>query len=371
MPWITPTLSEIRRLNRDFLTAQLASGVMVPNSALRVMADANGGLAHLNLLYLDWLSRQFLPDTAETEWLERHANIWLANSDGSRGRKAASFASGTALFTGASGVVVPISTQLLGRTGQTAVAYETTADVTIGAVGTAGSLRAIDAGSAGNLETGTRLALQTAITGADATAAVVLLTGGADIETDDELRVRVLDRIREPPMGGAAHDYVTWALAVPGVTRAWCSPLEMGIGTVTVRFMMDDLRADRGGFPTDDDIAEVSDYIETVRPVTARDIFVVSPVAEPINLTLTNLDSDDAGTLANIQTSLLNMLRVKAAPAFSHNGVRVDAQTIYEAWVSEAVSHATGVNRFDLVDFEDKVMPHNGAMATLGNIIRG
>jgi uncharacterized phage protein gp47/JayE len=72
---------------------------------------------------------------------------------------------------------------------------------------------------------------------------VVQLTGGTDQETDDELRLRVLTRIRQPPMGGDADDYVAWALAVPGVTRAWCSPLEMGIGTVTVRVMCDDLRA--------------------------------------------------------------------------------------------------------------------------------
>ena len=81
------------------------------------------------------------------------------------------------------------------------------------------------------------------------------LDGGTDEETDEELRARVLRRIRQPPMGGDAYDYVAWALAVPGVTRAWCSPLEMGIGTVTVRFMMDDLRADNDGFPIADDIA--------------------------------------------------------------------------------------------------------------------
>src|SRR6478736_4591283 len=87
------------------------------------------------------------------------------------------------------------------------------------------------------------------------------MTGGADTETDDQLRARVLFRIQQPPMGGDANDYVAWALAVPGVTRAWCSPLEMGMGTVTVRFMMDELRASNGGFPLGEDIETVSDYL--------------------------------------------------------------------------------------------------------------
>ena len=38
-------------------------------------------------------------------------------------------------------------------------------------------------------------------------------------------------------------------------TRAWCRPLEMGIGTVTVRVMFDELRADDDGFPSYEDLA--------------------------------------------------------------------------------------------------------------------
>jgi uncharacterized phage protein gp47/JayE len=92
MPWTTPTLAEVRALNRDFVRSHLRSGSLIPNSALRVLADGNAGLAHLTLQYIDWLSRQLLPDTAEGDWLrERHAAIWLG------GWKEATFASGSAL----------------------------------------------------------------------------------------------------------------------------------------------------------------------------------------------------------------------------------------------------------------------------------
>ena len=54
-----------------------------------------------------------------------------------------------------------------------------------------------------------------------------------------------MDRIRQPSHGGASFDYVKWALETPGMaaggaTRAWVFPQELGIGTVTVRFVMDD-----------------------------------------------------------------------------------------------------------------------------------
>ncbi len=113
------------------------------------------------------------------------------------------------------------------------------------------ALRALDAGAVGNLAAGTALSMAVAVVGVSGAAgvAVVTMTGGADEESDDELRVRVLARIRQPPMGGCAYDYVAWALQVAGVTRAWCSPKEMGPGTVTVRIMCDDLRASNGGFP--------------------------------------------------------------------------------------------------------------------------
>ena len=82
-----------------------------------------------------------------------------------------------------------------------------------------------------------QLTLDSPIVGVNASANVTAgaLTGGADAEDDDSLRARLLARIKEPPQGGSKADYVTWALEVPGVTRAWCYPEEMGDGTVTLR----------------------------------------------------------------------------------------------------------------------------------------
>lgn len=380
MPWTTPTLKALRALNRDNITARLNSGAMVPNSALRVMSDANAGLAYLTLLYLNWLSKQLLPDTAETTFLDRFATIWLKNFGG--GRKTATYASGSALVNGIAGTVLPLGTQFSGQGSSSStsappvtVIFQSTAQVTIGTAPTPVNLTALTAGAAGNMAPGAIITFATAIAGANGIVTVVSMAGGADQETDALLRARVLQRIQQPPMGGAATDYVAWAESIPGVTRAWCSPNEMGLGSVTLRFMMDELRATPGnyltsGFPTSVDVAAVQAYVNSVRPVTAQDVFVVAPIPEPINFVLGNLSPSDPGTVQNIVTSVNNLLLLKGAPANAVDGKSQPGQTIYAAWISDAVYQAAGVNFFDLV-MADHTMPNNGALAVLGNIVLG
>lgn len=367
MPWNTPTLEDLRNTNRDNVQSQLRSGPMIPNSVLRVMSDSNAGLAYLALLYVDWLSRQLLPDTAETDWLDRHASLWLT-----QGRKAATYAQATIAFTGIGGVVMPAGTIMSGAVdslNDTAIDFSSQSDVTIGVTPTNVSIVATSPGSTG-LSSGSTLALRSGIAGINGTGTIVAITDGIKEETDDELRARVLDRIRQPPVGGDAEDYVQWAFATPGVnvTRAWCSPLEMGLGTVTVRFMTDDLVNSVVGFPSPADITLVKNYLDTLRPVAVKDRFIVPPVPEPINFTITNLSPDTVANRNAIVTAVRKMLFERAAPAHAINGIEQPAQTIYRAWVSEAISSLSSIDSFTLI-MEDHPMPYPGSLAVLGNIV--
>lgn len=357
MPWFTPTLKETRIQVRDEVTSALDGAVIIGNNVLRVMSDAMAGLCHLTLRFIDWLALQLLPDTAETEWLDRHGDIWLVNADGTTGRKMATLANGTVTLTGLAAAVVPLGTRLLG-TNQ--AEYETTEEVAILIdAETVAPIRALDPGSAGNAEAGTSLALPAPPVDVDGRATVVTLTGGTDTEGDTELRIRVLERIRQPPMGGAAHDYVRWAKAVPGVTRAWCKPLEMGIGTVTVRVMMDELRADNDGFPREDDLIAATEYMDSVRPVAVKDFWVLAPIKQFINVQIRNLTPDTTATRGAIEDMLEQMLYRYASPG----------QTIYAAWKSYAIMSAPGVISFDLINTQDDIMESPGHMAVLGDII--
>ena len=367
MPWVTPTLSQVRILVRDDITAAFSGAITIGNSVLRVMADAMSGLGHLTLRYVDWLARQFLPDTAESDWLDRHGDIWLVNADGSLGRKNATFAAGTVTMTGINGTLVASGTELQSSSG---IGYETTEQITIGATATAVAVRAVDAGILGNLGVGETVEVTDIIGGVDSTTTVIDIGGGVDEENDADLRARILFRIQQPPMGGDASDYVVWATAVAGVTRAWAAPLEMGIGTMTIRFMMDDFRVLSNGFPLASDILNVTNYIDSKRPVAIKDRWVLSPIPEPIDFIVTELDADTVSVRSAIEVSVRKMLREKAAPAHAINGLLQPAQTIYASWVSEAISNVQGVNHFKLT-MEDHEMPSNGHIGVLGTIDYG
>jgi uncharacterized phage protein gp47/JayE len=353
MPWSTPTLKEVRGLVRDNVRASLpGADASVPNSVLRVLSDAQGGLCHLTLQYIDWLSLQLLPDTAETEWLDRHGAIWLVNSDGTIGRKQATFASGLVEFTGTSGTIIPAGTRISGGE----ATYETTEQRTIGTIALEVPVRALDAGAVGNVESGSMMTLLDTIPGADGLVRAIEITGGVETENDDDLRMRVLQRIRNPPMGGTQENYVTWALAVPGVTRAWAN-MEQGPGTITVRFLMDELRAEDDGWPTPADVQAVHDYINLMRPVTVMDCYVVAPIKEFIDVTI--LDLVPESSMGAVEASLKDMLFRMAAPG----------QTIYAAWISYAIMNAPGVQTFHLQTTDDHPMPSLGHMAVLGTVL--
>ena len=257
-------------------------------------------------------------------------------------------------MTGTLGVVVPQNSRL-----QTAdaILFSTSARIVLGSGATVVPVQALDPGAAGNLSIGASMAFLTPPVGVDSTARVISLAGGADTETDDELRARVLRRIQLPPMGGDQTDYEAWALAVPGVTRAWATT-EMGIGTVTTRFMMDDLRADNAGIPSRKTLQAVEAYINTVRPVAVKDVFVEAPIPFPINLTITQLVTDTPSTRESIELNMREMLFDRAEPG----------GTIYSSWVESAISDALGVDHYELA-FVTQAMPSPGHLGVLGSII--
>jgi uncharacterized phage protein gp47/JayE len=159
-------------------------------------------------------------------------------------------------------------------------------------------------------------------------------------------------------MGGAQADYVTWALAVPGVTRAWAAP-EQGIGTMTVRFLMDELRADDDGWPQPQDVQAVADYIDRMRPVTVKGCYVVAPIKQFIDVSIAHLVPSTMAAAGAIEVSIREMLHELAAPG----------QTIFAVWISYAIMNAPGVQSFQLLSTADCVMPDLGHMAVLSTIL--
>ena len=223
--------------------------------------------------------------------------------------------------------------------------YETTKQIFTNGDISILSCRALNSGAGGNKALGDLLTFETIIGGVQDEAPVMLIDGGVDDESDNDLPSACLRRIQQPPMGGAAYDYEAWALAVPGVTRAWAAS-EMGIGTVTVRFMMDDLRADNDGIAFQEDLDTVETYSAHQASCRCEGLLCCGTVEQEITCVIDELVPDNEGVRAEIEQSLNIMLRSVAVPG----------QTIFAAWKSYAIMNTTSVIWFHMANNEDDVM---------------
>lgn len=339
-----PSLADLKARIKADLLARLRQEEVLRRSDLEVQATVQAAAVNSLYAFVDWVARQILPDTADAEQLDRHGSIWGVQ------RKAASKATGTVIFTTSVGAVIPAGAELTHAAGQS---YVTTASATATGATTVVAVAAVDAGAAGNLAVGEALALVSPITGVQSTATTGEIASGADVESDDAYRARILARIQQPPHGGADFDYLTWALEVDGVTRAWVLPLHFGIGTVGVTFVMDG-RADI--IPLVADVAEVQAYIDSLRPVTAdAQVFAPSPV--PLDLTI-SISPDTADVRAAIEAEVVDFLRREAEPG----------GTIRLSRLREAISLAAGEFSHDLTSPTADLTHATGDLAVPGTI---
>lgn len=344
MPYSRPTLSALRAQAAADITSGLpgADGLL-RFSNLNVLGAALAGLSFLHYGYLDWISLQSNPYTATDEYLEAWAGLKKVY------RKPATAAGGTAQFQGAVGSVLSAGAAVVRGDGTTFTSTET------GTVGSDGTVTvpilADTPGAAGNTTVGTALTLGSAIAGVQSNgAAATALTGGADMEDDSSLRARMLEAFQHPVQGGNRSDYITWALDVAGVTRAWVRPNGFGTGTVVVYVMLDEANAGNDGFPVgtdgvskDDegpdgqprgvvatgDQLTVADALITVQPVTPL-VYVCAPTPNTINFTISGLSGASTATRAAIAAAISDVFQEQGDPTLKDYAL-VDLSSINSA----------------------------------------
>lgn len=322
MPYARPSLTALRTQAMQDIAASGLTGAngFLRNSVLRVLAWVQAGMAHLHYGFLDWIAKESIPFTCDAEFLDGWAALKGVT------RKAATAATGTWTGTGVNGSVLSAGIALI-RADQ--VQYVTTASATVLSGTVTVAIAAVVAGANGNADIATPLSLANTVTGINATgAAGTALTGGADIETDAALRTRMLQAYAAPSQGGAKADYVTWALQVAGVTRAWCNPNGLGVGTAVVYTMFDVTEAAYNGFPqgtngvataetrgtvaTGDQLA-VANHIYPLRPVTAL-VYSYAPAPQALAFTVAGLNPNTAAMQTAVTAALTALLMEKASP---------------------------------------------------------
>lgn len=300
-----------RRIRGDINTRLPGADAGIQKTAEHVHGRALSGAIHGIQGQAEWIGRQVVPGPDSDEsTLER----WLVVLG--LERKPAERATGILrIFGDASLATVPQYTEFQKADG---TVIETDSVETIADKGGSyyvdAAVTAVDAGTEGNCIVNTVLTLVSPVAGVDSEATVDPddtvdgLTGGTAIETRDEMWVRVQQRFSYPPGAGTEADYERWALEVSGVTRVWAEGNALGAGTVRVMFVRDN---DDDIIPGTSEVTDVSDYIDTKRPVTAS-VTVVAPSKKTLNFDIDGITDSTART--NIEASLEDYVVRAAEP---------------------------------------------------------
>lgn len=344
MPFNTPSLPAlITRAQGD-----LAGSSALLRSDAEVLARVNGAAAYGRYGHQAYIAEQILPDTADENTLRRMARARLK-----RDQLPAVSAQGPAGFIGSAGRLLDAGTLLRRDDGQQ---FRVLLPVTLtGATGVA-QLQAVTPGQAGNTPAGTTLRTVSPVLGVSDTFTVQApgLTAGSEQESLEALRARVIRSYRLVPHGGNKSDYETWALEVPGVTRAWLIRHWMGPGTVAVFIARD---GDINPIPSPEALAQAYNYIENERPVTAE-MGVFAPIEKPVQYEI-KLTPDSGVVRSAVEAALVDLHQRE-----SDLGVG-----LLLTHIREAISGAAGEKDHQLLNLFEDVPAARNELLTFGGIL--
>ena len=349
MAYKRPQLRDLRSRILGDLRAGLGLQTIPGQSVLRALANAEAGAASALHAHLAWLARQIHPGYCDEDYLLRWASLYGVE------RLDATAAGGSVMISGNVGAELLANTLLQG--GANGVRYATSAAVSIGADGNATvAVVAESEGASGNLALGQELLLVSPVSGISSQSqAATAIEGGADQESIEAWRSRVVLKWTDKKRYGDASDYEYWALSAhPDVTHAWVGDNALGLGTVLVRPFCNEL-AER--IPTQAVLDDVVDYIQLYKPQGVR-VYVEPPIASPIDfdIDITTAGDDTAANRSAIETALRS-----AVKAYTDEGA-----TVQRSAFRAAIDAVTRDNV--LYTPADNLYMNVGELATFGSI---
>ena len=355
MAWPIPTARTIAAK----LASTMEAGLLVirplldPVALSRAVRSARGVFAQIFRAvalelrelhdHISWWGRQYFVDTAEDEFVLRHADIYGVD------QRPAATAIGRVTIEAVPATVLPSGIQLSSSSG---VLYETTEGATVPEGGSVTvSASAIEAGTGGNLEAGIRLSTLNPYPEISKVTVSVAMLGGVNEQTAAELQQAVLDHLRQPPHGGAGFDYQRWIserwpVKAVGIVADW-----IGRGSVGVVVVM----KNPDGTPRSPSMEEqdaMADYLGRpgtsagVRPVGAHPVIVPAALRD-IAITV-RLRPDSVVTRAAVETAFARYIATIGDADDDQNASPIGA-IIEPSRISEAISAAAGEYAHDLI----------------------
>ena len=287
------------------------------------------GLAHGLHGHIAWAVNQILPDKADIEYVRRWGNMMGLSE------RPASEAYGIVTFTRTSGSGALMADGALvqhsdGRQYVIALpAGETDTTITVG-------VTAVVAGRAGNLAAGETLTLVTPVADIDDDGLVGAgaIRYGTDDEGKEQYRARVVRKLSNLGSSGAPGDFVSWALEVPGVLKAW--ERSSAAGEVEVLFVDGEYETGEYDFPGSSRVDQVDDYIETRAPITIT-VATLSPTAQGVSYSM-SITPDTPEVRAAVEAELRALHAREGNPG----------ETLLLSHIREAISSAVGEEDYTL-----------------------
>lgn len=365
MAFFRPALTAlIQRAHQNISSSLPKSDALLRFSNLNILGTVLAGMSHQQYGYLDYIAQQATPYTSTDEYLA----AWGAL----RGvyQKAATQASGVVNFSAISGSVVANGTKVIrSDSKQYSVIDSSYANglmtLTIQAVADPDGISGVN----GNCAAGTQFALGQSVAGVNSSGISGIISGGSDIESQEDFKSRVIAAYQSTPQGGAQNDYEKWAKEVSTVTHAWCVPLIYGPPTVGVYFLVEPSAANPYGLPqgvngvasnedrdspATGDQLNVANYIYPRRPSTAL-VYLLSPTIEEIDISIQGVKLADREA---VTTSLKSAILNNSAP-----GKKVLISTLWAA-----ISKVESVDDFSILSPVADVAVASSSIAVLGDI---
>ena len=227
---MTPTTDQINANIIAQLEAKLNQTIpLAPRAFTRVLSRALAGVYVLLYKYAGWMTLQIFVPSASLALTEvngaqvsplREWGALIGVGDPAAATSAEFLVDVTVENQGGT---LPSGSQLRGDAN--GVIYLTIGAVALSAATVSATVRAVTAGTTGNLEVGQTLNFANPLLNVSRETTITTLnTTGADAETETAYRTRILDRFQKQPQGGASADYEQWGEAVAGVLNVYPYP---------------------------------------------------------------------------------------------------------------------------------------------------
>lgn len=326
-----PTINQVR----DQIVADIEGKIgqtipAMPRAFFRVLATAQAGVIVLQYRFAAWIYRQIFPQTADAEALGRIGAQYGIT------RKASIAAVLTATATGTNGTTIPAGTlwQYNGQVYQQAAAVDIS-----GGVATI-TVTALVAGAAGNIANGQVIRIGSPLAGVEESATVTATTTeGEDQEDLESYRLRIMQRQANRPQGGAAPDYIGWALEVAGVVKAFAFRTDAGEVTV---YPLQSLTANR--IPDASKLLEIQAYLQdTIRRPLCANVLAEAMTERVIAVTVTSI-SPDTSAIRDAVEDAWDAYLLRAYPMqYADEAVPTNQITLAALYSAAFSAGATGI----------------------------